>query len=159
MQRRTIDDWALLALGLVALIATVMGTLAVITRYFFSLPISFSDEVVTYLVVWSLLIAVGVAERENVHIRATVVTERLGPRTQLWLSRGDLILAIAFAAVMIWYGGLVTWQRYVLHEVSPTILQFPQWVARICVPLGFLLVAYAAVRHLKRPTAAKTEAV
>lgn len=159
MQRRTIDDWAMLALGLVALIATVMGTLAVISRYFFSLPISFSDEIVSYLVVWSMLIAVGVAERENVHIRATVITERLGPRTQLWLSRVDLILAIAFASVMIWCGGLITWQRYALHEVSPTILQFPQWVARICVPLGFLLVAYAAVRRLKRPTAAKTEAV
>jgi C4-dicarboxylate transporter, DctQ subunit len=159
MQRRTIDDWAMLALGLVALAATVLGTLAVVSRYMFSLPISFSDEVVTYLVVWSMLIAVGVGERENIHIRATIVIERLGPRAQLWLARGTLLLTIAFAAVMIWYGGLITWQRWSLNEVSPTILQFPQWIARICIPLGFLLVAYAALRHLRRPVEAKTESL
>lgn len=157
MARRSIDDWALLGLGLVALAATVLGTLAVVSRYMFSLPISFSDEVVTYLVVWSLLVAVGVGERENIHIRATVLTERLGPRGQLWLDRATLVLTLGFAAVMIWYGGQITWQRYALNEVSPTILQFPQWVARLCVPIGFLLVAFAAVRRLRRPTEARTE--
>lgn len=159
MPRQTTDDLALAALGLAALVATVLGTLAVITRYFFSLPISFSDELVTYIVVFSMLIAVGLGERENVHIRATVITERLGPRTQLWLSRVELVLTVIFACAMIWFGATITWQRYALHEVSPTILQFPQWVARLCVPLGFLLVAFAAVWRLRSPTAAKTEAV
>ena len=159
MPRRRIADWSLLALGLVALAATALGTLAVVSRYIFSLPISFSDEVVTYLVVWSLLVAVGVGERGNIHIRATVITERLGPRTQLWLDRATLVLTIAFAAVMIGYGSQIAWQRLVLNEVSPTILQFPQWVARLCVPVGFLLVALAAVRRLRKPTEAKTEAV
>lgn len=159
MQRRSIDDWGLLALGLVALVATVLGTLAVVSRYMFSLPLSFSDEVVTYLVVWSLLVAVGVGERENIHIRATVITERLGPRTQLWLARATLVLTLLFAAVMIWYGTQITMQRFALKEVSPTILQFPQWVARLCIPVGFALVALAALLHLKRPVEAKTESV
>jgi len=159
MSRRTIDDWALLALGLVALVATALGTLAVVTRYLFSLPISFSDEVVTYLIVWSMLIAVGVGERENTHIRATIITERLSPNAQLWLDRATLVLTIAFALVMIGYGGLITWQRHLLNEVSPTLLQFPQWIARACVPAGFLLVAYAALRRLRRPTQARTESV
>ena len=159
MKHKTIEDWCLLALGLVALIATVLGTLAVITRYMFSLSISFSDEIVTYLVVWSMLIAVGLGERENIHIRATIIIERLGPRTQLWLTRGTLVLTVAFAFVMIWYGGLITWQRHTLGEVSPTLLQFPQWVARLCIPVGFLFVAIAALANLKQPPEAKTETV
>jgi TRAP-type C4-dicarboxylate transport system permease small subunit len=159
VKRRNIDDWGLLGLGLVALIATVLGTLAVVSRYMFSLPLSFSDEIVTYLVVWSLLVAIGLGERENIHIRATVITERLSPATQLWLARATLVLTLAFAAVMIWYGGQITLQRYGLKEVSPTILQFPQWVARLCIPVGFALVALAALLHLKRPTEAKTETV
>lgn len=157
--RRAIDDAALIALGLVALVATVMGTLAVISRYFLSLPISFSDEVVTYLVVWGMLVGVGIAERENIHIRATIITDRLSPRVQLWLARATLVLTVAFAAVMIGYGGTITWQRWSLHEVSPTILQFPQWVARLCIPVGFALVALAALAHLKRPAEARTEAL
>lgn len=159
MKPRSIDDWGLLGLGLVALVAAVLGTLAVVSRYMFSLPISFSDEVVTYLVVWSMLVAIGLGERENIHIRATVLTERLGPRNQLWLARGTLILTLAFAAVMMWYGGQITLQRFALKEVSPTILQFPQWVARLCIPVGFALVALAALLQMKRPARAKTESV
>lgn len=159
MQRQTIEDRALLMLGLVALIATAMGTLAVVSRYLFSLPISFSDEVVTYLVVWSLLIGVGVGEWQNVHIRATIVVERLGPRTQLWLTRATLVLTVAFAAVMIAYGGLITLQRWHLNEVSATTLQFPQWVARVSIPVGFLLVGVAALLRFKRPSVAKTESL
>jgi len=159
MQVQTIDDGMEIGLGLVALVATVMGTLAVISRYFFALPISFSDEIVTYLVVWGLLIGVGVGERQNIHIRATIIVERLSPRVQLWLARTTLVLTLVFGLIMIWFGGLITWQRYSLHEVSPTILQFPQWIARACIPVGFLLVACAAVAHFRRPTEAKTEAV
>lgn len=159
MQRPAIEDRALIVLGLVALVATVMGTLAVVSRYLFSLPISFSDEVVTYLVVWSLLIGVGIGEWQNVHIRATIVVERLGPRTQLWLARATLLLTVAFAAVMVGYGGLITWQRWQLNEVSATTLQFPQWVARLCIPVGFLLAGLAALLQLKRPADAKTESL
>jgi C4-dicarboxylate transporter, DctQ subunit len=157
MQRRTIEDWAILALGMVALVATVLGTLAVISRYAFSLPISFSDEVVTYLVVWSMLVAIGLGEFSRSHIRATVLVDRLSPRTQHWLARAALVLTLAFALGMIWYGGLITWQRYSLKEVSPTILQFPQWLARIALPVGFLLVAYAAIVHWRRPAQAESE--
>lgn len=159
MPRRTIEESALIVLGLVALVATVLGTLAVVSRYLFSLPISFSDEVVTYLVVWSLLIGMGLGEWQNVHIRATIVSERTSPRTQLWLTRATLVLTVAFAVVMIGYGGLITWQRWQLHEVSPTSLQFPQWIARLCIPVGFLLAGLAALSQLKRPTDAKTESL
>lgn len=159
MKRRSFDDWALLALGLAALVATVLGTLAVVSRYVFSVSFGFSDELITYVVVWSLLIGVGLGERDNVHLRATIVIDRLSPRTQRWLARLTLLLTAVFGLVLVWYGGMITWQRYTLNEVSATILQFPQWMARISVPLGFAMVTWSALCHLRRPLEIKTEAL
>ena len=158
MSRRSISDIGILALGAVGLAATALGTLAVVSRYTLSLPISFSDEVVTYQVVWALLIGVGLGERENTHIRATIVLEMLGPRAQRWCEFATLLLTVSFALVMIWCGGLITYQRLALGEVSATVLQFPQWIARASILVGFALALFATLSRLRRP-AARVEAI
>ncbi|NDG43021.1 MAG: TRAP transporter small permease [Betaproteobacteria bacterium] len=158
MSKRSISDIGVLTLGAVGLAATTLGTLAVVSRYTLSLPISFSDEVVTYLVVWALLIGVGLGERENTHIRATIVLEMLGPRAQRWCEFATLLLTVSFALVMIWCGGLITYQRLALGEVSATILQFPQWIARASILVGFALALVATLSRLRRP-AARVEAI
>jgi TRAP-type C4-dicarboxylate transport system permease small subunit len=151
MPNRSINDIGILILGAVGLAATVLGTLAVVSRYLLSLPISFSDEVVTYLVVWALLIGVGLGERENSHIRATIVLEMLGPRAQRWCEFTTLLLTMSFALVMIWCGGLITYQRLALGEVSATVMQFPQWIARASILVGFTLALFATLSRLRKP--------
>ena len=150
MPRRSTSQLAVLALGAVGLAATVLGTLAVVSRYAFSLPISVSDEVVTYLIVWALLLGVGLGECEDTHIRATILIDKLGPPGQLWANRLTLLLTLVFAAMLAWYGGQIAYQRLALGEVSATMLQFPQWIARASIPVGFAIVFLAATARLRR---------
>lgn len=158
MPRRSINQLAVLALGAVGLAATVLGTLAVVSRYAFSLPISFSDEVVTYLIVWALLLGIGLGEREDTHIRATILLDKLGPRGQRWANRLTLLLTLGFAAVLVWFGTQIAYQRLQLGEVSATTLQFPQWVARACIPVGFAMAFLAAAARFRRREVAPGEA-
>ena len=111
---------------------------------------SFSDEVVTYLIVWGTLIAFGVAEFSNEHLRATVLVERLSPSWQAALSWLSFVLALLFAALVVFFGIEVAWQRHVFNEVSPTALQFPQWIARAAVPVGFAIACIALLTRVRR---------
>ena len=143
-------DKGTLLLGAIAMAATVLGVLAVLARYALETTFSFSDEVVTYLIVWGTLIAFGVGEFGNEHLRATVLLERLSPRWQAALSWVTWLLTLLFAVALVIFGTEVAWQRHVFNEVSPTVLQFPQWLARAAVPAGFLIAIAALLSRIKR---------
>jgi C4-dicarboxylate transporter DctQ subunit len=145
-------DKGLLLLGGIALVATVIGVIAVTSRYLFSMAFSFTDEVVTYLIVWGTLIAFGVGEFSNEHLRATVLVERLTPFWQAVWSWVSFILSLIFVALIVYFGTEVAWQRHLFNEVSPTSLQFPQWFARAAVPVGFGIAAIALLCRIRRMT-------
>lgn len=142
-------DKGLILLGIVAMTATLLGVVAVISRYAFSATFSFSDEVVTYLIVWGTLIAFGLGECLNEHLRATVLLERLSSAWQTALTRLTLALGLLFGALLIYFGVEVAWHRFQFNEVSPTILQFPQWIARAAVPVGFVIACLGLLARCK----------
>ncbi|OZI24795.1 hypothetical protein CAL19_04715 [Bordetella genomosp. 7] len=150
MTAGSLRDKGLVLLGAVALVTTLIGVVAVMTRYAFTMAISFSDELITYLIVWATLIAFGLGEFSNEHLRATVLVERLSPRWQSALSWLSLVLTLLFAAMLVYYGIEIAWQRHLLNEVSPTALQFPQWIARAAVPVGFGIACIALVARILR---------
>lgn len=143
-------DKGLLLLGAIALVATLLGVVAVTSRYAFSMAFSFTDEVITYLIVWAMLIAYGVGEFSNEHLRATVLVERLSPTWQKAMSWTSTILTLLFAVMIVYFGCEVAWQRYLFNEVSPTSLRFPQWFARASVPLGFGIACIALLSRIRR---------
>src|SRR5690606_7345002 len=67
MTAGSLRDKGLVLLGAMALVTTLIGVVAVMTRYAFTMAISFSDELITYLIVWATLIAFGLGEFSNEH--------------------------------------------------------------------------------------------
>lgn len=148
MRERKLVDGGLLVLGAIGSVATLLGIVAVVSRYVIDLPLSFSDEVVTYLIVWAFLLGVGLGEAENSHIRATILLDAVRPSWRRVMVTISILTTIGFALLIVWYGTVIVHQRFLLGEVSPTMLRFPQWIARLCIPIGFALVLIAALRNL-----------
>jgi len=150
MNSQNLRDKGTILLGAVAMAATLLGVVAVVSRYVFTYTISFSDEIVTYLIVWGTLIAFGLGEFLNEHLRATVLLERLSPGWQMALSRLTLTLGLLFGALLVYFGVEIAWQRYLFNEVSATVLQFPQWIVRAAVPMGFIIACLGLLARCKR---------
>ena len=67
--------------GLLGLLALVIGLLQVIGRYFDpARAISYAEEVIVYLIIWAIMIASSQLVRRDGHVRPDLVLRLLPPR-------------------------------------------------------------------------------
>lgn len=78
--------------------------LGVIVRYAIPLPITFTEELARYLMIWMALLAVssGIAYRE--HIGVEFVFTRLPAPVRRWLAVAFDVIGFAFFAALFFYG-------------------------------------------------------
>ncbi len=78
--------------------------LGVLVRYVIPLPLTFTEELARYLMIWMALLAVssGIVHRE--HIGVEVIFERMPAWARRWLAVAFDVIAFSFFAVLFWYG-------------------------------------------------------
>jgi TRAP-type C4-dicarboxylate transport system permease small subunit len=139
---------ARIALGLSA--AALLASLAVIVygvarRYVFNAPVAWTDELVGYLLVASVMLAAAEALFGGEHISVDIVTERLGPRGKRLAYLVGLAAVAASGVLLIVEGvGMVRFSRQVGLR-SNGDLAVPLWIPQSLVPIGALLLLLAAL--------------
>ena len=73
-----------LVMWTVAIIAVLLG-LGVILRYVFNNPLTWAEEFVVTLFVWSVMFGIPSALRSRMHIRIDVLILRLKPQARRWV--------------------------------------------------------------------------
>lgn len=78
--------------------------LGVLVRYVIPLPLTFTEELARYLMIWMALLAVssGIAYRD--HIGVAFVFKRLPATARRWLALAFDIIGFAFFFALLWYG-------------------------------------------------------
>ena len=78
--------------------------LGVLVRHVLPLPLTFTEELARYLMIWMALLAVscGIVHRE--HIGVGFVFARFPPRVRRALAVGFDLIALVFFLVLLWYG-------------------------------------------------------
>ncbi len=78
--------------------------LGVLVRYVIPLPLTFTEELARYLMIWMALLAVssGIAYRE--HIGVEFVFARLPASMRRWLAVAFDVIGFAFFFALFWYG-------------------------------------------------------
>ncbi|HEY1227158.1 MAG TPA: TRAP transporter small permease [Ramlibacter sp.] len=129
--------------ALVALLMAGMTLLAfaqVVARYVFNYSFVWALEVIGVLFAWLIFVGMSYGVRVGSHIGVDVLVKALGPRAARAVGAVAAFLCVAYALVLAW-GGL----QYVLKMHAVGILMqdvpVPQWVPRLVLPLGFLLLA------------------
>ena len=93
----------LLCAGLLAILVIDIW-IGVFGRYVFELPVTWSEELARYLMIWAALLAVscGVARRE--HVAVTALLHRVPVPVRRWIDVAIDALAFAFFAFLFYYG-------------------------------------------------------
>ena len=140
-------------MGLLGLIALVIGVLQVVGRYFDpAQAISYAEEVIVYLIIWAIMIVSSQLVRRDGHVRPDLVLRLLSPRWLRIVEIFNCLVAIVFCGALVWYGWQIVDTSWMIDETSSTDLQFPMWLYYLALPVGSALMLLRYVLRLVRFT-------
>lgn len=92
--------------GISFIAMVVLTCWQVFTRYVLKNPSSWSEELVSYLFAWASLLGASLITGERGHMNIPIVVERLGSGTRKALGIFAELVAFAFSAIILVYGGV-----------------------------------------------------
>jgi C4-dicarboxylate transporter, DctQ subunit len=135
--------------GFATLTLAVIISFDVLMRYFFNRPQLIVDEVAPFLLLLVIFGAAAQTFRVGGHVRVDLVTSHLRPAVRAWLRVVNLVIGIAFLAVVIWVTTQSTLTAFRYGRVSAVML-YPLWVFMLMIPAGLLLMALCMIGTLGR---------
>ncbi len=78
----------------------------VITRYLLHSPSTWSEELVSYLFAWASLFGASLVTGERGHMNIPILVDRLNPGAQKAFHIFGELVAFAFSAIILVYGGI-----------------------------------------------------
>lgn len=136
--------------GLIMLLMAAMTLLTfaqVVARYVFNYSFVWALEITGVMFAWLIFIGMSYGVRVGSHIGVDVLVKALGPKAAR-------VAGCLAAALCVLYAGIVLWGswQYVakIHEVGILMQDVPvqQWIPRIILPLGFLLLGIRFLQAL-----------
>ena len=128
---------ACVLIGLIALL-TVWEA---ITRYFFRQPATWTYPVASYMLLFSIYLALGFTLQKGGHVSVDFVIEMASPRVRRWLDRLGHVLGLAFVLVFLVQSVRVTSRQLAEGQRDISALSIPIGPISAVVPVGLTLLA------------------
>jgi len=132
----------------VALLLTVTGIviLAVVLRYVFNAPLTYSYDLATVLFAWVVFLGLALAERDRAHLAVDVLDQALGPRMRTALVVLRQLALIALTLTVAWIGWRLTMRA---GMIMPSMRISIRWLYA-SLPIGCAALALAQLLILPR---------
>lgn len=138
-------------IGMVALLAIMCLTLAnVILRAVANGSVADAVEGSQALLILSVFLGFGIAQRRNTHVATGLLTLRAPPRIATALRAIGMVATMVFG---VWFAiAAVKEANYSLssHESIGGEITFPAWPARVCVIIGVVLLVLETLVKLTK---------
>ena len=106
-------------------------------RYLFSLPIVWAEEILNYLMVWSVFLGAVLVTWEGRHIKMDLISQRIASPAKEVLNGITVAVFIAVCVFMIFQSWTVTTLALRLDQRS-VAAEIPMALAHVAVLLGFI---------------------
>ena len=126
----------------------VIIILQVFQRYIVQHSLDWPEELARYLFIFAVYVGSSFAASERRHLEVTIVRTVFGAKIGHYFTILAYLITVAFCGIMFVWGIMMI--QFVIDsgQVAPA-LQFPMWIAYICIPLGFLLMALRTIIVIK----------
>ncbi|WP_209016939.1 TRAP transporter small permease [Roseibium aggregatum] len=146
---RALNRWVERFCVLLLIVLTLDVWLGILARYFIPFPLTFTEELARYLMIWMALLAIscGISRRE--HIGVLVLIERLPPVVRKWLAVAIDLTALVFFGVLLVYGvGFVERGFSRLTMIFSIPKGYPFFVVPVAAALACVQLVLVAIHDL-----------
>lgn len=147
MKKITLILDAVLSRALILLMACLVGAVLwqVISRYIFSSPSSWTEELARFLLIWISLLGAAYAFRSGMHLALDVLPQKLEGVAAAWLKTFTIVLVVVFSvAVLVIGGGSLVQLTWELKQYS-AVLGLPMAYVYSVIPVSGLLICFYAI--------------
>jgi TRAP-type C4-dicarboxylate transport system permease small subunit len=123
------------------LFVTLVVTVDVSGRFFFSRPLPGSVEMCQLLLPWIILPGFAFALLRDEHVRVTLVSDRFPAKAKVYVNAVMFLLGgIYFVAITI-YGIVYFWESFKINEYLMAPIYLPWWASKLALPFGTFFFA------------------
>ena len=138
---RVVEDVFVWAAILVLVFISGLVCIEVVLRYGFNAPLMGMIQISEIGLLYITFLGTAWVLRTDQHVRIELVYQFLPP---VWRTRMDVIsslVGLVICSVLVVFGCLATWSHYVRGAYKPTLLEVPNWVILIIIPIGSIPLA------------------
>ncbi|HUF29118.1 MAG TPA: TRAP transporter small permease [Gemmatimonadaceae bacterium] len=139
------DAFAVIA-GCLLILTVIFVPIDVTSRYFFNAPLTWVFEVTEYILLLVPCLGMAWLARGNGHVAIDIVTSRLPARGKLLFGLASSVAVAAICGFIAWWGARVTFESFQAKAIIENVLQTPQWLVYLWIPVGFGLCAIEFAR-------------
>jgi len=123
-------------------IMVILVAIQILTRFIIDYPISWSEEIGRYIMIYIVFLGSALLVRKNGHIAIDFLLEVVNDKNKKRLNFINLAISTVFFLVLVYSGIELT--MLVIGQVTPT-LQFSMAWAYAAMPLGAILMVLNAL--------------
>jgi TRAP-type transport system small permease protein len=120
-------------------------TAQVLWRYAFGSPLVWTEEAARYLFMWITFLGAALAVRDGIHIRVTLLTDRLPARVRRVMTVVQLVLMVLLMGFLVYVG--VVWVRANTGSRTPALGLPLSYAVYTSLPAAMLWGIYFALRR------------
>lgn len=128
----------------------VLITVEVILRKFFGTSTKIAHDFSAHLYVAIVFLGVAETLRSGKHLRVTVIMERFGRRFQSIIYKINVIIATTYILMLLWFSAEFAITSYQKGSMTGTIVEIPEFIPEMFIPIGLLFFTLQLVAHLIR---------
>lgn len=127
----------------------VIATAQVFFRYVVNYSISWSQDLLTYMLIWSVFIGISLAVKKRKHIKVELAFVLLPEKSQFYLKVVSNMVFMLFCGIFSYFSIIKVYKLiFVLPQISEST-GISMWMIQVAVPVGFLLSIYRLIQDTR----------
>jgi TRAP-type C4-dicarboxylate transport system permease small subunit len=134
--------------GLLLFMAS-LAFLNILTRYFTTFSLAFSEEIEVSLLVYLTMLGTAAGFKRGIHLGLVFLVNRLSRRAQRWIRVGGAVLAGGLFLALLYFS-IRQIQDEIAMATTSEALAIPQWWYTLGLPLGSIIIMARIIQAARR---------
>ena len=136
-------------LGSVLVLVTILIVVySVFMRYVINIPQTWTDELVGYFLVATVMFGVAETLRKNDHIAVDLISAKLNSKNRRYVNIWGMIAVILLSMAMFYSSYQMVGFSYSVNLISDGYVEVPMWIPQFSLLIGYGFLLLLSLIHI-----------